>query len=501
MTNRPVRVRYAPSPTGSLHIGGARTALYNYLFAQAHKGQFILRIEDTDRKRYIPGAEEEIMKSLRWLGVDWEEGPDRPGPFGPYRQTERKEIYLSYAEKLIESGQAYYCFCTPERLETVRKEQQQRKEPPRYDRTCRNIPLEEAKQRVQAGEPHVVRFKTPVDGTTTVTDLLRGEITFDNASLDDFILVKSDGWALYHLAATVDDHLMKISHVIRGSEWLATLPLHAMIHRSLGGEEPIWVHLSIFLKPSGKGKMSKREAADLAKDGHSIFVKDFDQLGYLPEGLVNWISLMGWSYDDHTEFFKIPDLIEKFSLDKLNPSPAAINFTKLDHFNGLHIRSLSIEDLTDRLMPFFTSAGLKVDREKLQLITPIIQERMVTLDESIEMAGFFFKDTVEPAFEDLMQKGLSADETLQIAKKQLALLSELPDVKLETTEPVMRQLVEDTGHKPGQVFGILRVAVTGQKVSPPLFESMEIIGREQVIQRVINAISLLEMGIKEGKQA
>ncbi len=496
--DRPVRVRYAPSPTGSLHIGGARTALYNYLFAQAHHGQFILRIEDTDRKRYIPGAEEEIMSSLRWLGAEWDEGPDRPGPYGPYRQTERKEIYLSYAEKLIESGQAYYCFCTPERLAAVREEQQQRKEPPRYDRTCRNIPLEQAKQRVQDGEPHVVRFKTPLDGTTTVTDLLRGEITIENGSLDDFILVKSDGWALYHLAATVDDHLMKISHVIRGSEWLATLPLHAMIHRSLGGPEPTWVHLSIFLKPSGKGKMSKREASDLAKDGHSIFVKDFDQLGYLPEGLVNWISLMGWSYDDHTEFFKIPDLIEKFSLDKLNPSPAAINFTKLDHFNGLHIRSLSIDDLTARLMPFFTSAGYQVDLEILKKITPIIQERMVTLDESVDMAGFFFKDTVEPQFDELIAKGMTVEETLVIIKSQLDLLKNLPDVKQETTEPVMRNLVEETGYKPGQVFGILRVAVTGQKVSPPLFESMEIIGKDTVIQRVRNAIVLLEDGIKQG---
>lgn len=263
----PARVRFPPSPTGHMHLGSARTALYNYLLARQTGGQFILRIEDTDTKRFVPGAEEEIMNGLHWLGIDWDEGPDKGGPNGPYRQSERITIYQEYAKKLINSDQAFYCFCTPERLARVREDQQKRKEPPHYDGTCRKLSRAEAEARINSGEKHVIRFKTPRDGSTTVHDHLRGDITVENHNLDDYILVKSDGWALYHLAAMVDDHLMKITHVIRGSEWLPTFPLHGLIYRAFGWEEPVWVHLSIFLKPSGKGKMSKRESADLIKDG------------------------------------------------------------------------------------------------------------------------------------------------------------------------------------------------------------------------------------------
>ncbi len=488
----PVRVRFAPSPTGSLHIAGARTALYNYLLAKSRGGEFILRIEDTDRKRYVEGAEQELMDSLRWLGVQWDEGPDVGGPYGPYRQSERKEIYAEHARKLIATGHAYYCFCTPERLERVHQEQQKNKQAPRYDRLCRSLSLEEAQARVDAGEKHVVRFKMPLEGSTTAVDLLRGPVTFENSALDDFILVKSDGWALYHLAATVDDHLMKVTHVLRGSEWLPTFPLHALIHRALGGPEPVWVHLSVFLKPSGKGKMSKRDSQEIMKDGYSINVRDFPQLGYLPEGLANWIALMGWSYDDRTEFFNIQDLVEKFTLEKLNPAPAAINFTKLDHFNGLHIRSLSVDDLAERLLPYFTAAGLAADKPALVKITPIIQERMTTLDEAVDLAGFFFRDEVSPNAEELVAKDLTAAQSLEVARLSLAALEPLPEMKLDEAEPVMRELVERLGYKPGQVFGILRVAVTGQRVSPPLFESMEIIGKEIVIGRIRAAIALLE---------
>lgn len=487
----PVRVRFAPSPTGHLHIGGARTALYNYLIARKTGGQFILRIEDTDRKRYVPGAEEEIINGLRWLGLEWDEGPDKGGSFGPYRQSERKEIYQQYAHQLIEEGKAYYCFCSPKRLEAVRQEQLSRKESPRYDGTCRKLNPAEAKARAMAGEPHVIRFKTPQEGTTTVTDLLRGEITVENRVLDDYILVKSDGLALYHLAAAVDDHLMKITHVIRGSEWLPTFPLHGLIHRAFGWQEPVWVHLSVFLKPSGKGKMSKRESAELIKDGYSIFIKDLQGLGYLPEAVVNWIALMGWSYDDHTEFFTLEDLIEKFSLERLNPAPAAINFTKFDHFNGLHIRHLPIEELAKRVKPFLVEKGYAVSDEVLLKVTPLIQERLHTLDEAPEMAGFFFMEDVQPAAEDLLVKDLTIRETRQLAEKVLEILRELPDMQVSTSEPPLRQFVEETGLKPAQVFGLVRVAVTGQKVSPPLFESMEIIGKETVIHRMEKAVALL----------
>ncbi len=493
----PVRVRFAPSPTGHLHIGGARTALYNYLIARKTGGQFILRIEDTDRKRYVPGAEEEIMNGLRWLGLDWDEGPDKGGPYGPYRQSQRKEIYQQFAQRLIEEGKAYYCFCSPQRLETVRQEQLSRKESPHYDGTCRKLDPAEAKSRVMAGEPHVIRFKTPQEGTTTVTDLLRGEITVENRVLDDYILVKSDGLALYHLAAAVDDHLMKITHVIRGSEWLPTFPLHGLIHRAFGWQEPIWVHLSVFLKPSGKGKMSKRESAELIKDGYSIFLKDLQGLGYLPEAVVNWIALMGWSYDDHTEFFTMADLIEKFSLERLNPAPAAINFTKFDHFNGLHIRHLPIDELARRVKPFLLEKGYSVSDEILLKVTPLIQERLHTLDEITEIAGFFFVEDVQPVAEELVVKDLSVKQSYELALRILAILKELPDMQVSTAEPPMRQLVEETGLKPAQVFGLVRIAVTGQKVSPPLFESMEIIGKETVVKRMEKAVELLKQMVEQ----
>ncbi len=491
-TTKPVRVRFAPSPTGHTHLGGGRTALYDYLIARQTGGQFILRVEDTDRTRFIEGAEEELTSSLRWLGVDWDEGPDVGGPYGPYRQTERKQIYLQHARQLVEMGRAFYCFCTPEKLERERQEAIKNKQMALYSGTCRDLDLAEADRRIAAGERHVIRFKTPKEGSITVVDLLRGSITVENRNIDDMVLVRSDGFAVYHLAAMVDDNLMKITHVIRGSEWLPSLPLHAHIIRAFGWEEPAWVHLSVFLKPSGKGKMSKRESADAMKDGHSIFVKDLEDLGYLPEGVVNWVALMGWSYDDHTEFFTMQDLIEKFSLSKLNPSPAAINYAKLDHFNGLHIRALAPEDLAARLRPFFERAGLTVDDRLLLQIIPLIRERMTVLTDGPEIAGFYFREDVDPDPADLVPKGLTAAQAAEIARHSLAVLTQLPDISLENSEPAMRALVEELGYSAGQVFGLLRVAVTGQKVSPPLFESIEIIGRDKVLDRVRKAIALLD---------
>lgn len=488
---KPVRVRFAPSPTGRLHLGGGRTALYNYLLAKKTGGTFILRIEDTDQKRSVESAEKEIIDGLHWLGIDWDEGPDKPGQYGPYRQSQRKNIYLDYAEQLVEQGDAFYCFCSSERLRQMKEDQQKRKEFPHYDGLCRDIPIPEARQRIAAGEPYVIRFKTPKEGTTTVKDLLRGEITVENRTIDDYIIVKSDGWALYHLAAMVDDHLMKITHVIRGSEWIPTLPLHHMIIKALGWEEPIWIHLSVFLKPSGKGKMSKRESADLIKDGHSIFLTDLKSLGYVPEAVTNWIALMGWSFDDHTEFFTMDDLIQDFTLEHLNPSPAAINFSKLDHFNGLHIRSLPIDDFVSRIKPFFIEKGYQADDETLTKIAPIIQERVSGLDDAPEIAGFFFEDQVFPTVEDLIQKGLDAKQCEEIAARSYKVLELLPEISPRIGEPEMRALVEEMGLKPAQVFGVLRVAVTGKRISPPLFESMEIIGRQVVLERIKSAEKLL----------
>ncbi len=489
---KPARVRFAPSPTGRLHLGGARTALYDYLIARQSGGQFILRIEDTDRKRFLPGAEQEFKDALRWLGLQWDEGPDIGGPYGPYRQSERKEIYQRYAQQLVESGHAYPCFCTPERLAKLRSEQQARKQQPRYDGHCRHIPPQEAAARVAAGEPHVIRFKMPRDGTVTCHDLIRGDITYRNDQLDDYILVKSDGWALYHLAAMVDDHLMKITHVLRGAEWLPTFPLHVHVYRAFGWEEPEWVHLSLFLKPSGKGKMSKRDAAELMKDGRSIYITDLRALGYIPEAVNNWAALMGWSYDDRTEFFTLPDLVEKFDIRRLNPSPAAINFSKLDHFNGLHIRSLEPEDLLRRVKPFFEQAGYHPDDATLRKMMLILQPRLKTLDDAPVVAGFFFREEVEPDPQRLVPKKITPAQALEAAKRLYEVLSALPEITLESGEQPVRALAGEMGLKAGALFGILREAVTGQAVSPPIFETMEIIGKETVLKRLQRAIEILE---------
>ena len=506
---KPVRVRFAPSPTGRTHLASGRTALYNFLLARQTGGQFILRIEDTDQKRYVPGSEQELMDSLRWLGLEWDEGPDIGGPCAPYYQTARREIYQQQARKLIDQGDAYYCFCTPDRLEKVRQEQQKRKETTHYEGTCRILDPDQAARRVSQGERHVVRFKMPRDDGSAITvhDRLRGDITVENRMLDDSVLIKSDGLAVYHLAAMVDDHLMGITHVFRGSEWLSTFPLHGHIIRAFGWQPPEFVHLSILLKPSGKGKMSKRDTATVSpsetgvravspsetgvraamQDGHSIYITDLRDLGYTPEGVVNWIALMGWSYDDAAEFFSMQDLIEKFSIQHLTPSPAAINFTKLDHFNGLHIRALPPEELARRIQPYFKAADLP----RLTQIAPLIRERLVTLDEAPQWAEFFFQEQVAPNPADLVPKNLTPAQAGVIARRCLEILQSLPELTVETAEPPLRALVEALGLSAGQVFGLLRAAVTGQTVSPPLFESMAIIGREKVLERVAAAVKIL----------
>lgn len=488
---KPYRVRFAPSPTGHVHLGSARTALYDYLIAKQTNGQFILRIEDTDRKRYVEGAEKELIDGMHWLGIEWDEGPEKGGPYGPYRQSERKEIYLEHARELIEKDAAYYCFCTSERLSKMRQENQKKKLPTHYDRHCRNLSKEEAQVRVDNGEPHVIRFKSPSEGNTVVHDLIRGDISFDNKNLDDFILVKSDGWALYHLAAIVDDHLMKITHVVRGSEWLPTSPLHSLIWKAFGWQEPEWVHLSVFLKPSGKGKMSKREASQLSKDGYSIFIKDLEELGYLPEAVVNWVALMGWSYDDHTEFFTLPDLVEKFSFKKLNPSPAAINFSKLDHFNKLHIKALSDAGLAERIYPYFVEQGFNVNVDDLVKIAPVIRDRITTLDDSVEKCAFLFKEDITHERDALIIKKKTPEETLQIGKGALDILEKIDEWEVAAMEKELTAYMEAQELTPRQFFSFLREAISGQRVTPPLFECMLVLGKERTNQRIKDSLGII----------
>ena len=489
---KPARTRMAPSPTGRFHLGSARTALYDYLLARKTGGQFILRLEDTDQKRFVPGAEEEIVRSLEWLGIIPDESFVHGGKYGPYRQTERREIYQSYAKQLVDLGHAYPCFCTAERLDKMRKEQEAQKvDRVKYDGLCRRLTPEDAAKRVAASEKYVIRFKMPQEGVTVAHDHLRGDITTENKYLDDYVIMKSDGLPTYHLAAIADDHEMEITHVIRTAEWLPTFPLHVQIVRAFGWQEPVWVHPSVFLKPSGKGKMSKRDNTAAMKDGHSIFVGDLEGLGYIPEGVLNWIALMGWGVAEN-DVMSLDEMIERFSIDSLTPSPAAINYQKLDHFNGTHIRLLNTEDLAARIKPHLTAAGLEVPNDTLLKVTPLIRERLVTLDDSLAFAKFFFEENVHPNPEELIAKGLDAKQSAEIARKAHEILSSLPEISHAVAEPPMREYVEKSDLNANQVFGIMRVAVTGQKVSPPLFESMEIIGREKVLQRLLKAVELLE---------
>jgi glutamyl-tRNA synthetase len=480
----PVCVRFAPSPTGHMHIGIARTALYDYLLARKTGGRFILRIEDTDQKRLIPGAEQEIIDGLHWLGLDWDEGPDIGGPNGPYRQTQAKEIYLEHARRLIANDSAYPCFCTSERLAAVRESQRRRKENPLYDGKCRALSPSEAARRMATGEPHVIRFKTPHEGSTAAIDLLRGEIRVANATLDDFILVKSDGLALYHLAAMVDDHRMGVTHVLRGSEWLSTLPLHALVVRAFGWPEPVWCHLSVFLKPSGKGKMSKRDSAQMATEGHSIFIRDLKEMGYLPEAIDNWIALMGASFDEAEDVFSLEELVRRFDLKHLNPSPAAISFEKADHFNGTHIRRLTVDDLAARLKPVFEKAGNAVDETRLRKVAAVVQVRIVTLDDAVPMGGFFFREDVHPDPKELLGKGFTPAQSADALRAARELLGAHTPFDPAPAEEALRVLAEKLGCKPGVLFGMMRAAITGQIVSPPLFASMEIIGRRTFLARL-----------------
>ena len=487
----PARVRFAPSPTGFLHIGSARTALYDYLLARQTGGAFILRIEDTDQKRYQEKSESDFKDALNWMKIQPDEGPDQGGPYKPYRQSQRVKIYRDHAEQLIKSGDAYPCFCSAEKLSQTREDQIKENVTPHYDGTCRSLSREETSQRINSGESHVIRFKSPSEGKTTAVDLLRGDITVENSTLDDIVLIKSDGLAVYHLAAMVDDYLMGITHVIRGSEWLPTFPIHVLIYRAFKWQEPFWVHLSVLLKPDGKGKMSKRDTELAREQGFPIFMKDMEEMGYLPEAVINWITLMGWSYDDKTEFFTLDDLVEKFSLKKLNPSPAAINFSKLDHFNGLHIRNLSIEDFAARIKPWFEKAGFTVDNINLHQIAATIQTRTKKLTEVVGMAGFFFHENVDLTLDRIISDKLTATQAAEAAQKIKDLFLELPEINGETAEQPLRDIAAGLEIKAGQVFGLLREILTGQKVSPPIFDIIPILGKELVIRRLDLAIEIL----------
>ena len=505
----PVRVRFAPSPTGFLHVGGLRTALFNWLFARKHTGVFILRIEDTDQKRYTPGGVRAIMDSLLWLGLSWDEGPDRAslrhmksdedydgapdvgGAYGPYVESLKLDRYKQAAEELIAKGRAYRCDCTPQRLDQVRKEQMTRKEPPRYDRLCRSKKPGE----VDLNKPHVVRLAVPLEGQTTGHDVIRGPITVENRTLDDFIFLKSDGFPTYHLAAIVDDHDMRISHVLRGEEWLPSFPRHVLMYQAFGWEPPIYAHLPVILNPTGKGKMSKRKAqAAGTKFEESVFVSEFREAGYLPEALRNFLALVGWAPGEgiEQEIFTTDELIRLFSLEHVNPAAAAFPYDKLDWMNGEYIRALPVEELVKRITPFLLDAGFEVDTERLLKIAPAIQERLVTLKDVVEMTDFLFVESISPDRAQLVGQGMTKETTLNVLQQAETLLTTFEPFEAEPLEHAFRAVAEDAGMKPGLFFTPIRVAVTGKTVSPPLFASIAALGRGKAIDRLENAQQLLE---------
>ncbi len=486
VTNRRVRVRFAHSPTGPFHIGGARTALFNWMFARARGGDFILRIEDTDQKRYVAEAEQDIKDSLRWLGMQWDEGPDVGGPYEPYYQSKRAPLYQEWAAWLIDHGFAYRCNCTPERLKEVREAQEKAGGKPGYDRHCRDLNLGP-----DIG-PHVVRFKMPPDGETTIYDLIRGDITFHNADLEDLVLLKSDGLPTYHLANVVDDHFMEISHIMRADEWIATAPLHRRLYDAFGWEMPAIAHMPVILSPSGKGKLSKRDQA--FQDGATkvlVQVREYRKAGYLSEAIVNFLLNVGWSFGEDREVFTAEEAMPRFRVEDINPAGTSLPFEKLEWLNGVYIRAMSPDDLAARLKPFLIDAGLAVDDEKLRRVTPLVQERIKQLSDVVDMAGFLFRDAVTVSRDALTVKKLSDADLASALRSAHQTLSALPDFSHEAQEAAMRALAEQLGMKVGDFFGAVRVAVTGQKVSPPLFETMEIMGRDTSLSRIEAAANLL----------
>lgn len=487
-----VRVRFAPSPTGYLHVGGARTALFNWLFARHHGGSFILRIEDTDRTRYVPDSLEDIMEGLRWLGLEWDEGPEVGGPYGPYFQSQRLELYQKFAHILIERGWAYKCFCSPERLERLREEQRRKKQPPSYDRHCRFLSDQERAALEAEGKSYVIRLKVPLEGKTSFRDLIHGEITVNNVNIEDLILLKSDGYPTYHLANVVDDHLMKITHVMRADEWIPSTPKHILLYQGFGWEPPQFAHLPLILSPTGKGKLSKRKTVGADGRIYPVLVREFREMGYLPEAMFNFLALVGWSYDDRTEIMTREQLIERFSLERVKSSPASFSYDKLEWMNGYYIRQLAPDELAHRLVPFLRKAGFQADFGKVRPMVPLIQERIKTLSDAVAFVDFFFLEEITYEPEALVGDKMSPRESLEALRLAYEKVAALPEFDEKTLEDALRGLAAELGLKAGQLFGIIRTAVTGKKVSPPLFGTMALLGRERTLSRMEKAIKLLE---------
>ena len=495
MSNKRVRVRIAPSPTGDPHVGTAYIGLFNYAFAKHNQGDFLLRIEDTDRTRFSGDSEQQIFDAMKWLGLNYDEGPDVGGDKGPYRQSERFHIYKEYAEKLVEKGEAYYCFCTPERLQKLRDRQVAMKQAPGYDGHCRNLTAEEVKSKLEAGEAYVIRLRMPYEGETIVKDELRGNIIFENSKIDDQVLLKSDGFPTYHLANIVDDYLMGITHVIRAEEWIASTPKHIQLYKAFAWEEPKWYHMPL-LRNADKTKISKRK--------NPVSLNYYREEGYLREGLLNFLALMGWSLGGDKEIFTLDEMIENFSFDRISLGGPVFDLVKLGWVNNHHMRLKDIDELTKLALPYYIAKGYykdenlsEVEYNKLKRIVEITREGAQTLKELPELSSIYFEDEFElPIIDETMNKKerksiekLKSSLEAEIGKKSIGLFVEKmskqnEDISEEEAKTILTELQEELGEGPGAVIMPLRAVVTGKARGADLYTVISIIGKKRTLDRV-----------------
>jgi glutamyl-tRNA synthetase len=465
------------------HIGNIRTALFNWLFARHHGGKFIVRVEDTDQARLVPGSIEAMLDGLRWLNIDWDEGPEVGGPFGPYFQSERLDIYHDLAERLVSQGNAYHCYCTQKPPAQDDDKQRDRRVSASADCQCRDLTQEEIAKLSSEQESSVVRFAMPKEGITRVKDLIRGEVEWRNETLNDFIILKSDGFPTYHLAVVADDHLMEISHVMRAEEWLPSTPRHLQLFEALGFEPPQFAHLPMIMGPD-RAKLSKRHGATA--------IGEYKDAGILPDALLNFMVLLGWSLDDKTDVVTAQTVIENFTLDRITKSSAIFDQDKLQWMNGMYIRELTAEQLAGKMVPFLErdlpKDMLPVDQEYLGKIAPLLQERMKSLEESADSTSYFFQANEQFDIDTLVQKGMDRDSTLSALKAAFDDLDSADDYAPDKLEEMLTATGEKLSLSRRQFFGVLRVAATGRAVSPPLFEMMEVMGKDRTVSRVKNAL-------------
>jgi glutamyl-tRNA synthetase len=482
-----VRVRFAPSPTGFLHVGGLRTALYNYLFARRQGGVFILRIEDTDRTRFVEGAVDNLIASLRWAGLDYDEGPGKGGPAGPYVQSERTEIYRQHALELVEKGKAYYAFETEEELEQIRKSQEAAGGQPAYDGRALRLSAAEVQNKLKGGVPHVIRMRTPDSGVVVIDDLIRGMVEFEATRIDDQVLVKSDGFPTYHLANVVDDHLMGVTHVIRGEEWLPSTPKHALLYSYFNWEPPRFAHLPLLLNPD-RSKMSKRRMQDGKQV--DVFVEEYRKRGYLPEALVNFVALLGWNPGTEQEIFSLEELAREFSIERVGKAGAVFDIAKLDWMNGTYIRGLAPDALASRIRPFLEESGVTgVTDEYLLAASQLMKERCETLACLGESAMYLFRDP--DTYDEVARKKSWKPESAGHLAEVAARLAEVASFSHSEIETLVRATAERLGVGAGKLIHPLRLALTGVSVGPGLFELMTVLGRETCVRRMQAAVRIL----------